>query len=377
VTTWDVGIVGLGAMGSMAALELGRRGHRVIGFDRHHPPHQLGSSHGKSRIIREAYFEHPQYVPLVQRAYDRWAALERDAGRPLLVPSGGLMIGRPDGTLVAGARRSAVEHGLEYEELSAAETRRRFPMFELAGSEVGLFERRAGVLLPESAIEAALGGAGRAGAELHFDEPVLSWEASASITLTTRDGRYSVDRLILSAGAWMAGALPRRALPLAVARQTLFWFTPRGDAAAFAPGRMPIFIWEWSPERFFYGFPDLGDGVKIAIHREGEAVDPDSVKRTAGAGEGDGLREIMAARTPALNGALRESAVCLYTNTPDGDFLIDRSPIDRRVIIASPCSGHGFKFAPVVGEVLADLVEEKVPRFDLSPFRLDRPGISG
>ncbi len=375
MTAWDVGIAGLGAMGSMAALELARRGRRVIGFDRFHPPHLLGSSHGKSRIIREAYFEHPQYVPLVQRAYDRWAALERESGRPLLVPSGGLMIGRPDGTLVSGARRSAMQHRLDYEELPAAETRRRFPMFELDETEVGLYERRAGVLLPEPAIEAALEGARRAGAELHFDEPVLSWEAGASITLATPGGEYSVDRLVLSAGAWMAGALPSRPLPLSVARQTLFWFAARGDAAALVPGRMPIFIWEWKPERFFYGFPDLGDGVKIAIHREGEAVHPDSVRRTTGAGDCDLLREIMAPRTPAFNGALRESAVCLYTNTADGDFLIDRSPVDRRVLIASPCSGHGFKFAPVIGEVLADLVEERVPRFDLSPFRLDRPGL--
>lgn len=368
----DVGIVGLGAIGSMAALELARRGHRVLGFDRFHPPHAMGSSTGKSRIIREAYFEHPQYVPLVQRAYARWQELERSAHTSLLVPTGGLMIGPPDGVLVAGARRSAQQHGLPYEELTARDVRRRFPMFRTQDPDVGLFEPRAGVLRPEAAIEAALAAAETAGARLHFDEPVLSWHPGARIELVTAVGRYAVDRLVLAAGAWMAGGLPGSDLRLEVARQTLFWFDAGESRRILSPKKMPIFIWEWAPDQMFYGFPDLGDGVKVAIHHQGEPADPDSVRRSVAPGEEARLRGVMQSRTPALNGALRESAVCLYTNTMDGDFLLDRSPLDSRVILASPCSGHGFKFAPALGEVLADLAEDRAPAFDLAPFRLGR-----
>jgi sarcosine oxidase len=372
VTSFEVGIVGLGAMGSMTALELARRGRRVIGFDRFRPPHPFGSSHGKSRIIREAYFEHPQYVPLVQRAYEQWKTLEEAAGLTLLVPTGGLMIGPPDGVLVTGARRSAEQHGLPYEELTAPEVRRRFPVFEPDAGEVGLFEPRAGVLAPEAAIESALRLAEAAGAELHYEEPVSSWNAGEAITLRTRAGHWRVERLILTAGAWMAGDLVRAPLPLRVARQTLFWFDTSANAAVTGPERMPVFIWEWEPGRMFYGFPDLGDGVKLAIHHEGEETTPAEVRRTVYPGEADGLLELMATRTPLLVGPLRQSAVCLYSNTPDGDFILDRHPRDARVLLASPCSGHGFKFSPAIGEALADLLEDKAPRFDLTPFRLGR-----
>ncbi|HEV8198025.1 MAG TPA: N-methyl-L-tryptophan oxidase [Gemmatimonadales bacterium] len=376
MTAYDVGIVGLGAMGSMAALELTRRGKSVIGFDRFRPPHALGSSHGKSRIIREAYFEHPQYVPFVQRAYDQWARLERDSGRRLLVTTGGLMVGPRDSTLVAGARKSAVEHGLEYEELSAAEVRRRFPVFTPAPGEVGLHEPRAGVLNPEASIEAALELASAAGAALCYYEPVLEWRGGDTITILTARGTYQVDRLIVSAGAWMATGLPGSDLPLRVARQSLFWFAA-ADPALVTPDRMPIFIWEWAPQRYFYGFPDLGDGVKVAIHHEGETTSGESVRREAPPEEALPLRAIMAERTPGLNGPLRASAVCLYTNTPDGDFVIDRSPLDPRVVLASPCSGHGFKFAPAIGEVLADLVLDRPPALDLRPFSLARFPVQG
>lgn len=368
--TYDVGIVGLGAMGSMTALTLARRGRSVIGFDRFHPPHALGSSHGKSRIIREAYFEHPQYVPIVRHAWTLWNQLERDSGRRLLAETGGIMIGPPDGTLVSGARNSALLHQLPFEELAPAAVRQRFPVFQPGPHEVGLFEPRAGVLFPELAIEAALELAGRAGGELHFDEPVLSWDRGNPLTLTTAKGSYAVNRLVLAAGAWMAGALPGAPLPLEVARQRLFWFAPAGNPAFATPDRMPIFIWEWAPEQMFYGFPDFGDGAKVAIHHQGAPQDPNAERPPVTGAEVERVRTLMATRTPALNGILNDSASCLYTNTPSQDFLIDRSAIDSRVILASPCSGHGFKFAPAIGEVLADLVLDQEPRFDLSPFRL-------
>lgn len=370
--SYEVGIAGLGAMGSMTALELSRRGRRVIGWDRFRPPHVLGSSTGRSRIIREAYFEHPQYVPLVQRAYRKWAELEREGACSLLTFTGGLMIGPPGSTLLQGARRSAVLHRLDYEDLSAGEIRRRFAgAFEPGPGDAGLYESRAGVLRPEAAIGAALELAAQAGAELRFDEPVTEWSAGESITVRTGAGEYRVQRLILAAGAWMAGTLPGAPLTLSVARQPLFWFEP---LEAFREGamRLPVFLWEWAPDRMFYGFPDLGDGVKIAIHHQGEPADPDGVRRPVDNHELARLRAILASRTPGLNGRLLETAICLYTNTPDGDFLIDRSPSDPRVILASPCSGHGFKFAPALGEVLADLATDRAPGFDLTPFRLTR-----
>lgn len=375
MTRFDVGIIGLGAMGSFAAWELARRGRRVVGFDRFHPPHTFGSSHGKSRIIREAYFEHPQYVPLVQRAYELWAAMERETGESLLTPTGGVMIGPADGTLVAGARRSALEHRLPYQELSAADMRRRFPMFHLKESEVGLFEPRAGVLRPEAAVVAALAAAAQAGATLHFDEPVLEWTPGEAIRISTAARTVTVHRLIVSAGAWMATALPRQPLPLRVARQTLFWFGAPSGPEALGPERMPIFIWEWAPGEMFYGFPDQGEGVKVAIHHQGETTTADAVRRRVDRAEAERMRALLSARAPDLLGPLRESAVCLYTNAPDDDFILDRHPGDPRVAIASPCSGHGFKFAPAIGEVLADLVEGRPPRFDLTPFRIGRPAL--
>ena len=373
MTTHDVGIVGLGAMGSMSALELARRGQAVIGFDRFRPPHPFGSSTGRSRIIREAYFEHPQYVPLVQRAYVKWAELERDGKVALFTPTGGLMIGPPEGSLVTGARRSAELHGLPFEMLSAREVRRRFPVFLAAPGDAGLHEPRAGVLRPEAAIEAALSLASRAGADFRYEEPVLEWHPRAEwISLRTAAGEYRVRRLVLAGGAWMAGTLPGESLGLTVARQTLFWFAPLGDSSLVAPERMPVFIWEWAPGEMFYGFPDQGAGVKVAIHHQGEPADPDTVRRTATPDEAERLRGLMSTRTPAFNGPLLEGAVCLYTNTPDGDFILDRSPADGRVILASPCSGHGFKFAPALGEAIAELVLDRTPSFDITPFRLGR-----
>jgi sarcosine oxidase len=354
----------------MAALTLARRGCSVIGFDRFHPPHALGSSHGKSRIIREAYFEHPQYVPIVRHAWKLWNQLECESGRRLLVQTGGLMIGPRTGTLVSGARNSAILHQLPFEQLSPLEVRLRYPVFLLGDHEVGLFEPRAGVLFPEPAIEAALELAGRAGGSLHFDEPVTSWGRGDTLTVSTPKGIYAVNRLVLACGAWMAGDLPITPLPLRVARQTLCWFAPAGTPGLVAPNRMPIFIWEWATDQMFYGFPDFGDGAKVAIHHQGAPQHPDAERTPVTDSEVARLRGVLSHRTPLLNGALRDTATCLYTNTPSEDFLIDRSPIDHRVILASPCSGHGFKFAPAIGEVLADLVLDQEPSFDLSPFRL-------
>lgn len=375
--SFDVIVAGLGAMGSAVAFHLAARGRRVLGLDRFQPPHEQGSSHGLSRIIREAYFEHPLYVPLIQRAYDLWADLEQESGQAILTPTGGLMIGRPDGVLVGGAARSAREHHLAHRLLNAAELRRDFPMFAPAADMGGVWEPRAGILCPEVAIRAHLAQAARHGAELRFHEPVLHWATDGDgVRVVTAAGEYHAARLVLSAGAWLNSLLPAAPLPLQIERQVLYWFTPATRTDEFAPARCPISIWEYAPQQFFYTFPDQGEGVKVALHHQGEATTAEAVRRDVDAAEVEHMRQLLRQFLPAADGPLRASAVCVYTNTPDEHFLLDQHPAHPSVFIASPCSGHGFKFSSAVGEIVADRLEGRPDRFDLSLFardRLDRP----
>ncbi|HEX9164730.1 MAG TPA: N-methyl-L-tryptophan oxidase [Gemmatimonadales bacterium] len=369
----DVAIAGLGAMGSAAAWQLTLRGQRVIGFDRFRPPHAMGSSTGKSRIIREAYFENPGYVPLVRRAYELWADLEQDSGRELLRPTGGLVIGPEDGSLVPGALASARLHGVRHELLDAGAIRARYPAFRPDATLAGLLELRAGVLMPEDCIGAMLGQAGQAGAELRFEEPVLGWEPDGDgVRVTTGVRTVLASRLILSAGAWMEASLTRRTLPLTVARQVMFWVRPGGDPGLFDPGRFPIWLWETNEGPTWYGFPDLGDGPKVARHHGGQVTTADHVERGIDPEESGPVRAFLAKAIPLLDGPVTDARVCMYTNTPDEDFVLDRHPDHPAVLIASPCSGHGFKFAPTVGEILADLAMDRTPRFDLTPFSSSR-----
>ncbi|HKS36533.1 MAG TPA: N-methyl-L-tryptophan oxidase, partial [Verrucomicrobiae bacterium] len=260
---YEVIIVGMGAMGSAAAYHLAKRGKRVLGFDRFAPPHTLGSSHGKTRIIREAYFEHPLYVPLIQRAYELWAELESESGDKLFRQTGGLMMGRPDSVVVAGARRSAEEHRLRHELLSAHDVRLRFPAFHPADDMIAVWGPRAGILFPERCVEAHLASARRRGAELAFDEPVLRWQPDGDgVRVFTTKGEYQTDQLLFTTGSWLTLFIAELRLPLTVERQIQFWFEPR-NPAWFQPDRCPIHIWEHEPGKYFYGFPDLGDGVKV------------------------------------------------------------------------------------------------------------------
>lgn len=371
--TYDVIIAGLGAMGSAGADQFALRGRRVLGLDRFAPPHALGSSHGESRIIREAYFEHPQYVPIVQRAFECWEDLERATGRTLMRRTGGVMIGAEGGTLVTGALRSAEAWKLPFEMLDAAEIARRWPAFRPREGTVGVWEPRSGTLDPEACVAAQLERARRNGADLRDDEPVLSWRADGEgVEVTTARGRYQAARLLLAAGAWNARLLQDLVLPLSVARQTLFWFEPASHAERFDAARFPIWIWEHAPGRFFYGFPASAKGVKLAIHHEGEATDPDHVRREVGAEEVEKMRGMLRDYLPDANGKLNDAAVCLYTNTPDEHFIVDHHPEHRQVVFVSACSGHGFKFASAMGEVLADLLLLGRSRFDLGLFRLGR-----
>jgi sarcosine oxidase len=365
----DVIIVGLGAMGSSAARHIARRGQRVLGLDRFAPPHAMGSSHGQTRIIREAYFEDPRYVPLVRRAYEAWAELERESGRSLLLQTGGLMIGSPNSVVVRGAKRSAEEHRLDHEVLSAAEIRRRFPVLRPAEDMIAVWEPRAGILFPEACIAAQLAMARRDGATIQLEEPVSSWEPiPGGVRVSTGRGTYEAAQLLLAAGSWIGSLLPDLALPLTVERQTLYWFTPQRDDGGFAPARCPIHLWEHEPHRYFYGFPDLGDGVKVARHHEGQPADPDSIDREVHREEVEAMRRLVASFMPDAAGPLRSAAVCMYTNTPDEHFLIARHPEHAQVVIASPCSGHGFKFASAIGEALADLLATGETRLDLGLF---------
>ena len=370
----DVAIAGLGAMGSAAARALTRRGVRVVGFDRFAPPHGLGSSHGRSRIIREAYFEHPAYVPLVQHAWRLWEELERESGGRLLIRTGGLMVGPPDGALVRGALASAEAHGLPHERLDALAISRRVPAMHPGGGLVGVWEPNAGVLLPEAGIAATLASARAHGASLHLDEPVVSWQADErGVEVRTARGTYHAGRLVLAAGAWLPALLPDLAPSLIVERMALFWFEPRVDPAAFDPGRFPVFILEHARGRYIYGFPRLDGLVKLARHHEGEPTDPDRVRRDVSPAEEASLRETFRPFLPAADGPLRERAVCLYTNTPDEHFVIGTHPRHPWVTMVSACSGHGFKFAPAIGEIVADLVTTGATAWNVelfSPARL-------
>jgi sarcosine oxidase len=365
---FDVIVCGLGAMGSAAVFHLARSGLRVLGLDRFSPPHTQGSTHGQTRIIREAYFEHPSYVPLVQRAYELWADLEQLANQKLFLQTGGVMIGPPDGVVVSGAKRSAIEHRLAWEYLSAAEVRRRFPAMHVPEDMVAVFEPRAGVLYPELCVETHLTLARQLGAAIHVNEPIVQWQANnGRVRVVTAANEFEAGQLVFSAGAWVQSLLPELRLPFKVERQVMFWLETKGDL--FGPDRCPIFIGEHEPHRFFYGFPDLGQGFKIARHHEGLIVDPNAVPREVSEADIEPMREIVERIFPEANGRLRESAVCLYTNTPDEHFLIDFHPDHRNVLVVSPCSGHGFKFSSAIGEAVSDLLTHGKSRHDLSLFR--------
>ena len=368
---FDVIVAGLGAMGSAAAHHLSRDGVRVLGLDRFTPPHALGSSHGQTRIIREAYFEHPLYVPLVQRAYVLWEELARETGTELFLQTGGLMIGRPEGVVYRGAKTSAELHRLSHEVLSAEEVRRRFPALRPEPGMAAILEPRAGILFPERCIAAHLAEAGRQGAVLHYDEPLLRWEPSGKdgVRVETTRGRYAAGQLILSAGGWLPTLLPHLARHLRIERQVLFWFQASQSPEVFRPERCPIHLWEFDDRHFFYGFPDLGQGIKVACHHDGEFTSPEQVRREVGVEETEAMRRLVRRFLPGADTPPTSATVCLYTNTPDEHFWIDRHPEFPQVIIASPCSGHGFKFSSAVGEVLRDMVQHRPPALDLSLFK--------
>jgi sarcosine oxidase len=379
---FDVIVVGLGAMGSAAAYHLSGRGQTVLGLEAFQPAHDKGSSHGSSRIIRQAYFEDPCYVPLLFRAYELWERLQAETGADLLRLTGGLMIGPPASDVVAGSIQSAREYGLEHEVLRPDEVRRRFPPFVLAPDEAALYERKAGFLRPEECIRQHLAVAARQGADLRFEEPMQSWRAEpvgGEVMVTTGKGTYRGRSLVLSGGPWMPEILASLRLPLGVHRRVMFWFDPLGGIGPFLPEQFPVYLWHPTDAPVFYGFPATGGqpGVKVAIHTGQDGTEPnectpETIDRSIRESDEQAMRRLIANRIPALNGPRLDARTCMYTMTPDEHFILDRHPEFPQVSIAAGFSGHGFKFASVVGEILADLATDGRTRHEIGRFSIGR-----
>jgi sarcosine oxidase len=369
--TFDVIVLGLGGMGSAAAAHLAARGRRVLGLERFGPAHDRGSSHGDSRVIRQSYFEDPAYVPLLLRAYELYDQLSADSGTELIRRTGGLYFGPPDSVVVAGSMRSAREWDLAHEVLDAAEIRRRFPTFTPGAGEVGLFEEAAGFVRPEATVTAHLESAARSGAELRFDEPAESWEATADgVRVTTAAGSYAAGALVVAPGAWAPDVLAELGVPLTIERQVLYWWDPVGGTGPFE--RQPVYIHQDAAGEQVYGFPAIDGpdgGAKIAFFRRGTVLtDPLQLDREVGADEAAYMARYLEDLMPTLPGRLLRAVPCMYTTTPDEHFVIARHPAHGNVVVACGFSGHGFKFVPVVGEILADLAIDGTTRHPISLF---------
>lgn len=374
---YDVIVIGLGAHGSAALYQLARRGAKVLGLDAWQPPHSRASHGGRSRIIREAYFEHPSYVPLVQRAFTLWEELEQASGRQILWRTGGLMLGPREGMLIEGTLASVREHGLSCETLSAEQVRQRWPVFQPGSEMLGIFNPRDGVVLTDSAINTQLELARDQGAEFLLDSRVETWSAdSAGAEVRLGSGRsISAAKLLFSAGPGMS-ELFRGVLPLSVTRQVQFWIEPLQQHADFDAANCPIFICQedGGSERFFYGLPSLGSGVKVARHGLGTPAAATGELAPASDSDWEPLRASLAGLIPMLGaGRIADTTLCRYTNTPDEHFIIDWHPQQSgRVLLCSACSGHGFKFAPAIGEACAQLLLEGRASQNLSLFSLSR-----
>jgi sarcosine oxidase len=359
-------------MGAATAWRLATRGVHVVCFDRHSPPHTLGSSHGESRIIRTAYFEGPWYVPLVQEAFPLWRDLEQESGSQLLTMTGALMIGPPSAEAVAGARAAATAHGLDARVLDADELRRRYPGHVITDEDVAVLDGQAGFLRPEAAVAAMIDRLVSLGGEIRRGVVVKDVSGRADgVEVTTDETRESFDAVVIAAGPWMRDLYP---LPLKVERQVMAWFEITTEGAGWlTPERFPVFIRQVDELGDIYGVPSLdGASLKIARHHGGELTDPESVRREVTDADLDPLRAFAATHLRGVTAYVTKTAVCMYTNTPDEDFVIDVHPEDARVVVISACSGHGFKFASVVGDIAADLVCDGRTARDISRFSLAR-----
>jgi sarcosine oxidase len=373
-------VVGLGAMGSATCAQLATRGASVIGIDRYDPPHPFGSTHGETRMTRLAVGEGPEYVPLVRRSHELWAEIEALTGTRLLTQPGGLFMSHPGSWFFEGTRELARRVEIEHAELSPAELRERFPMFAIDEETEGYYEPAAGFVRPEAAVRAQLELARRGGAELRRGERVLDWSASGDgVKVITDRARYAAGQLILCAGPWLPDLFPEGRDMFAVYRQLQFWFPIRRGYEQLRD--MPVFVWDFGGERGgfvhfdgFYGFPAVdgpAGGVKVATEVYETTIEPDGRRHPATPAETDAVyRRCVEARLPWLGPDPVRTVSCLYTSTRGSRFVIDRHPEHEAVLIVSPCSGHGFKHSPAIGEAVAQWVTDGRPVLDLGPFGL-------
>jgi sarcosine oxidase len=368
---YDAAVVGLGAMGSAALADLAKRGARVIGIEQFVPKHELGASAGRSRIIRKAYFEDTRYVPLLGRAYELWDELETETGTKLVEITGLLVVGVPESDVVRGTLESAAQHDLPLETLSSPEITARFPQTRPLRDEIGVFEHQAGFVRPEAAVNAQLSVAASHGAACRFGTEVAGWRRGpdGNLQIKASDGsEFVAKNLVLCAGPWLE-RLP--ILPLRIQRNVQIWFAPQNDD--FALGKFPPFFLDRAGLAApIYGFPDCGEGVKAALHGYGEVTHAGSLDRIIHEDDVEAVRSALSAWAPDAAGPFRSGKACMYALTPDGNFVVDRHPDDPGIFIAGGFSGHGFKFAPVIGEIVADLVLEGTTRHEIGFLSLGR-----
>ena len=387
VSKFDTIVFGLGAMGSAAVYQLAKRGNKALGLDQFSPPHDSGSSHGESRIIRQAIGEGEEYVPLVLRSYELWREIEKATGTELLTITGGLtlesqnsegvMHGRRD--FLDQAIRCAEKFDIRHEILETADIKKRYPQFAVT-DERAYFEYETGFLRPELCIEAQLHLARKHGAVVQTDETVVSVESrgDSGVTVKTSRSTYCAEKVIVTAGSWIGRFLPPAYAHLfKVYRQVMYWFDIREDCRpTFAPPGFPIFIWIFAKggEFGFYGFPTLdGKTIKIATEQFTAITDPDYVQRAVSTEEEQSMyKDYVRDRLPGISDRCGAAASCLYTTTPDSNFVIDVHPDNNRIMIASPCSGHGFKHSAAIGEALAEQVIDGKSKIDVSSFSLKR-----
>lgn len=385
-THYDAIVIGLGAMGSAALYQLARQGANVLGIDQFRPPHTLGSSHGESRITRLAIGEGAAYVPFAQRSHAIWRELEAESGTPLLTLSGGLIICPAGGGAQFHGQGDFVEHtaaianqfAIDHQILDAETVRQRWPQLRITDRERAYYEPTGGIVAVERAIETQLRLAKQRGATIHLEEQVLGYTATAEgVTVTTKAGAYQADKVILAAGPWVRTLLPKRlANQFSVYRQVIYWFETE-TPAQFHSDRFPFLIWIGNTqEEYFSIFPYTEGGTvgaKVLTEEYLETVTPTSVDRTVHAQEVQRIyRDFVQRRVGGVQARCLKSAVCLYTNTPDENFIIDFQPESERVIVASPCSGHGFKHSAAIGETLAQLALTGKSVLDISPFAFAR-----
>ena len=370
----DIAVVGLGGMGSAILAHCAARGASVIGLEQFAPAHDLGSSHGKTRMIRKAYFEDPAYVPLVLRAYELWRDLERAAGEEILRITGLLSVGEETSEIIRGTLRAASKHDLRVESLSQREVKARYPTLELWKDEVALFEIDGGVLNPELAVRAHLNLAQSSGAEMRFGVAMESWHATdKGFEIRLTDGtQISASKLVLALGPWFQETLESLGIRIRVQRNIQAWFSP-GTQAYDAPGFPAFLVNRQGLPAPLYGFPDFGDGIKAAFHGLGDLTDAKHVNRKVDpARDIEPIARALEQWMPGAAKALREAKPCMYTLTPDEHFVIDHHPDHANLILCGGFSGHGFKFAPVVGEIGAELALDGGSRHGIEFLSLRR-----